>query len=626
VLLHRMAEVPAVLRALLTSGAEGNPYYLEELIKMLVDDGVIAVDGEHWQVQADKLLAARVPGTLTGVLQARLDALTPAERSALQHAALIGHVFWDAALAALQPGAPDALPALLRKELIVRRDGSAFDDATEYVFQHHLLQQVAYDTVLKAPRRAGHAAAAAWLAQRLGERAGEYLPVAAEHYQRAGDDAQALVYFERAASHATSRYANAEALAHFERALANPSLTDARRRAALLGKMAACADRLGDRGAQQAALAEGEVIAEQLGDDTLRAGFRVTRALLADRLGDHPAALVLAGEAWQLAERAGDAPSAVLALGELAWVYCARRELDAARRHIELGLAWARRAAPNYQAQLLVVAAEISKTAGDYAAAEDQFRRALALASLDKDTRRLEGSVLANSSDLALQLGDWQQAQAHAEAAVRASRDIGVAQTEAAALQYLSASCVAQHDPPAALVHARAAAEIHRRLGDRRGQGEDLVHQGNALCAADEWPQALQAFEQALVLFESVGDEPSTRRALARAAAVHLHCGEIARALPPIERILGAPDINAWLATELDAALVCYRVLAAALDPRAPGLIALAHAELQALAARIADEATRHRVLNNLPQHREIVAAWQTHNAQCSPSGAASPG
>ncbi len=130
----------------------------------------------------------------------------------------------------------------------------------------------------------------------------------------------------------------------------------------------------------------------------LRAGFRVTRALLADRLGDHPAALVLAGEAWQLAERAGDAESAVLALGELAWVYCARRELDTARRHIELGLAWARRAAPNYQAQLLVVAAEISKTAGDYAAAEDELRQALALASLDKDSRRLEGSVLANSS------------------------------------------------------------------------------------------------------------------------------------------------------------------------------------------------------------------------------------
>ena len=610
-LLYRMAEVPAALQRLLTSGAEGNPFYMEELLRMLIDDGVIATEGERWQVRPDRLLTARVPGTLTGVLQARLDALAPAERSALQHASVIGHVFWDAALAALQSGAPEALPAQLRKELIVRREGSAFGDASEYAFQHQMLQQVTYDTVLKAPRRAGHAAAAAWLAQRLGERAGEYLAVAAEHYERAGDDEQALVYFERAADHAFSRYANAAALALLGRMLANPRLTDARRRVALLDKMAKCADRLGDRGAQQAALAERESLAEQLDDDALRAMVKATQALLADRLGDHPAALVLAGQAWQLAERAGNAESAALALGEMAWVYSARGELDEARRHVELGLVWARRGARQMESQLLVVAAEISKLGADYAQAEDQLRQALALASAERDARRIATSILIASSDLAQQLGDWSQAQTHAEAAVHAARDIGVALNEASALRYLSAACAAQGDSSAALAHARAAHEIHVRVGDRRGQGEDLIVQGNALCAVDEWPQALDAFERAAGLFASVGAEPGNRRAQAGAATVHLHGGEIARAVAAIEGFLGGPDVDAWLATELETALVCYRILAAALDPRAPGVIARAHAALQALAARIADEATRSRVLNNLPHHREIVAAWR---------------
>ena len=62
--------------------------------------------------------------------------------------------------------------------------------------------------------------------------------------------------------------------------------------------------------------------------------------------------------------------------------------------------------------------------------------------------------------------------------------------------------------------------------------------------------------------------------------------------------------------------------LDAALDSRAPGVIARAHAELQTLAARIADATTRSRVLNNLPHHREIVAAWQALNEQRSPSHA----
>src|SRR4029079_11453102 len=86
VLLQRLDEVPAALRVLLTGSAEGNPFYMEELVKMLIDDGVIVAEPEGWRVLPDKLLVARVPPTLTGVLQARLDALAPRERRALQQA------------------------------------------------------------------------------------------------------------------------------------------------------------------------------------------------------------------------------------------------------------------------------------------------------------------------------------------------------------------------------------------------------------------------------------------------------------------------------------------------------------------------------------------------------------
>ena len=102
-LLQRVAEVPAALRALVTDGAEGNPFYMEELVKMLIDDGVIVAEAEGWRVLPDKLPGTRVPPTLTGVLQARLDALGSRERSALQQAAVVGHVFWDQALAAIDP-------------------------------------------------------------------------------------------------------------------------------------------------------------------------------------------------------------------------------------------------------------------------------------------------------------------------------------------------------------------------------------------------------------------------------------------------------------------------------------------------------------------------------------------
>ncbi len=161
-LLQRLGDVPERLSALLIGGAEGNPFYMEELVKMLIDDGVIAVEAKSWRVLAERLEVARVPSTLTGVLQARLDALPAAERTALQQAAIVGHEFWDRALAAVDAQAPALLPPLLKKELVVPRDAAAFEGGHEYAFKHHLLHQVTYDGVLKGPRHDGHAKAGAF--------------------------------------------------------------------------------------------------------------------------------------------------------------------------------------------------------------------------------------------------------------------------------------------------------------------------------------------------------------------------------------------------------------------------------------------------------------------------------
>ena len=95
-----------------------------------------------------------MPPTLTGVLQARLDSLKPQEKQALQQAAVIGFVFWDQALAAIDARAPGALPGVVRRELVVRRPEASLDGVREYAFHHHLLHQVTYGTVLKRLRRA----------------------------------------------------------------------------------------------------------------------------------------------------------------------------------------------------------------------------------------------------------------------------------------------------------------------------------------------------------------------------------------------------------------------------------------------------------------------------------------
>src|SRR5205085_1111696 len=172
-ILRRARGVPPELREIIVSGAEGNPFYVEELIKMFIDQKVIVPGAEVWSVDASRLGEVRVPPTLTGVLQARLDRLTPEEKTVLQRASVIGRIFWDGAVEHLGlrltgairretsvasfavTGVPvgggeavaEALESHRRKELIYRREASAFAGSREYIFKHALLRDVTYESV-----------------------------------------------------------------------------------------------------------------------------------------------------------------------------------------------------------------------------------------------------------------------------------------------------------------------------------------------------------------------------------------------------------------------------------------------------------------------------------------------
>jgi predicted ATPase len=227
-ILKLVEETPQSLRDLVVEGGEGNPFYIEELIKMLVESGVIAKGKEHWYVEVERLEQLTVPATLAGVLQARLDSLPTEERVVLQQASVVGRLFWDRVVAyihAVEAGdggeerVPEALAALRGRELVYRREDSAFTDAREYLFKHDILREVTYESVLKRLRKAYHALAADWLIVHSGERVGEYRGLIAEHLLLGGRKDQALIYLQEAGEAALASFANPEAEIYFRRAL-----------------------------------------------------------------------------------------------------------------------------------------------------------------------------------------------------------------------------------------------------------------------------------------------------------------------------------------------------------------------------------------------------------------------
>ena len=226
----------AITRAV--SVAEGNPFFVEEMLRMLIDTGVLQrVDGE-WEVSS--VLNVTVPDTIQGVVTARLDRLGRQEKSILQDAAVLGKVFWTGALAHLtgsgEPVLASALQTLQAKDFLIERERSQLAGQREFTFKHVITRDMAYTALPKSRRSEKHRAFAVWLEQTYGERAEEFAELLAHHCLQAARLAReiglpeqwaevapnAMRYALMAGRKAARVYANDQALTHFEiaRALA----------------------------------------------------------------------------------------------------------------------------------------------------------------------------------------------------------------------------------------------------------------------------------------------------------------------------------------------------------------------------------------------------------------------
>jgi class 3 adenylate cyclase/tetratricopeptide (TPR) repeat protein len=176
------------LAARVGEAAEGNPLFVEELLRMLVDDGFLERSNGGWQAIRD-LSELALPPSINALLAARLDRLTASERGVIQRASVIGKVFWWGAVAELSPEAARAevgshLQALVRKELI-RPDPATFAGEEGFRFGHILVRDAAYQSIPKAARAELHERFAGWLEGRAGERAGEYEEIVGYHLEQA---------------------------------------------------------------------------------------------------------------------------------------------------------------------------------------------------------------------------------------------------------------------------------------------------------------------------------------------------------------------------------------------------------------------------------------------------------
>ncbi|MEO8937679.1 MAG: adenylate/guanylate cyclase domain-containing protein [Burkholderiaceae bacterium] len=610
-LLQKLQQPYIALRELITGGAEGNPFYMEELTKMLIDDGVIVVGGDHWQVLPERLARVHVPPTLVGVLQARIDALPPREKLALQVASVVGHVFWADALRSIDPTLVEALPALMARELVYGRETTAFEGVGEYVFKHHVLHQVTYDSVLKRDKRERHERVAGWLVAQSGERVSEHLALVAHHYEKAGSKVEAARYFRLAAEDALKSYANAAALDHLGRALALTDQDDAEGRFVLLSSRVNVFASTGKRDEQRADAERLAVLAEHLGDDAKRACAAGELARIAFYTADYARAASEGARGVALAVAAG--MPAVGVDAHSCWLNALRMMGHHADAAVQAeSLAALALTLGDHEAHLRVMSGlgGIAVDRGQYSVALAHFERGLAIAR-ERGDRAREGGALGSMGDVQRCLGNFQEAIDLGNAATRLYREIGFTTYEALTLLNIATAMRLNGDARGALEPATRGVEVARLTNNADLRAAGALVAGDVRQALGDLDDAKASYQEALGLYRQIGREMMAIECLVGLARVAVAAGQ------PDEAFACIRDVTAYLegggavdGTEdpIGIYLACHEVLHAVGLGGGEAYLRDGHAHLMKRAEPLAPD-ERDGFLRRVPSHRALIDA-----------------
>jgi tetratricopeptide (TPR) repeat protein len=464
--------------------AEGNPFFLEELARAITDDST--EEGE-----------ARIPGTVQGVLMARIDRLPEAHKRLLQ----VGSVFerelafplleriWDR---------PEPLPELLadlqRWEFL---DAAPSEDGGTYAFRHALTQEVAYQSLLKSRRRALHERVAEALETLFADRLEDVYGRLTYHYPRAGDADKTVHYLVLFAERAAQHYAHAEAAKALRDALAHatrlPEEIRDRRRIEVLLQLAesllplACFPET-----LELFLAHREVL-DRVEDPSLAARFRFWVAHTHTYLGHQEESRRQAGLAIGAAQACGDEATegkAWYVLGRNAfWAGDFSAGLEQSQRAVVL---LERNGEPWWQGQAYWVSGFHHWALGQF----DQALRALEQASAigeALDDYRLDASW--SIGFVQASLGNWQAGIEQCQRGIERSRD---PLNTAVATGFLGYAYLRKGDLEASIQALRESIERLAEAGMRQLQGWLTAYLGEAYLAAGRLEEAREAATEAL--------------------------------------------------------------------------------------------------------------------------------
>ncbi|NTU80906.1 MAG: tetratricopeptide repeat protein [Chloroflexales bacterium] len=572
---------PAILPLL--DRTQGNPFFIEELVRALVTAGVLRHDhAGAWQIDR-KLEEVELPKSIEGLLIARLDRLDEPRQELIHVASVIGRRFQRPVVEGVYTGPAgleESLQRLVGFELI---QAEQLDRALAYLFRHALLRDVAYEGILYARRRLLHRRVARRIEELSRDNLDDGLSILAWHYLQAEDWAPALDYHMRAADQAARRFANRDALALYAAALEiAPRLSEQADPAWLTDQVATLHERsgdlrllLGEYDDAEAHLREALRLATAASERWLR--LHRLLAMVEERRSRYDEAFIWlqTGMARATADLRGEtARCYILGSG----IYFRQGEYTLAMEWARMGLGLAAqvgRLADQAHALKLVGniyrdQGELIQAIGALEQARDLFAKLNILSG--------QSDALNNLGQVYLNLGRWSETITSYEQSLRISESIGDVQAIARTTNNLAVVLVGRNQLERAGELYKLSSEMFGRMGSALGVAVTTANRAEVLLLQGRPAEAIALVGTALSTYERIKARNFLPDALRYAAEAALALGD-----------LDAAEAYAARSHTLAAELGMAAEEAIAL--RVSGQIALARRDLDAACAHL--EASR---------------------------------